>query len=324
MERSKASMLHVQIELTNNCNTNCIFCPREETPTTGYIEPRIFHKIVQRAIEHQEKFQTPVGIYLCGQGEPLMHPNIVDFIAYVSQYGLFSSIATNGFLLDSKLSKSLIDAGLKEISFSASGINDIYKKIHKFDFEIIKKNILSCLKYSKNKCNVIISIVKCEYNEESIDQIMEYWRHEGIKQFWTFDIMNRAGALDNYKSFIETDIQMEEAKQLFKDRNIMPMCFIPFMDVFFGWDGMYYMCSNDFKKKFPLGSAETYSIADMRKIKIDSRSNSRCPCNNCDNDPINIIRSILLSIKNNEKGMTDLEAALEHAKKDSHLIYGDY
>ena len=193
--------MNIQIEPTNNCNTHCIFCPREKIPVTGYMEPKTFHTIVQRVKEFQEELPKPLKIYLCGLGEPLLHPNIIDFIAYASQHGIHSTITTNGFLLDSKLSKSLIDAGLNQISFSVSGINDIYKKIHKFDFKIIKKNILSFLKYSKDKCNVIITIVKCEYNKGSIDQLYTYWRDRGIEQFMTFELCNRGGAYDNRKSF---------------------------------------------------------------------------------------------------------------------------
>jgi MoaA/NifB/PqqE/SkfB family radical SAM enzyme len=317
-------MRNIQIELTNNCNTHCIFCPREKISSTGYMEPKIFHTIVKRVKEFQEELPKPLKIYLCGLGEPLLHPNIKDFITYAFQHGIASSIATNGFLLDSKLSKTLIDAGLSEIAFSVSGINDIYKKIHKLDFEIIKKNILSCLEYAENKCSVIITIIKCEYNKTSIDQIVEYWRNAGIKQFLIFEENNRGGAYDNHKSFINSNMQVEETKQLLKDRNIIPICFTPCWEVFIGWDGMYYICCNDFQKKYPLGSVETKSIADIRDISIHCYNKGLSICKSCDNDPFNIIRSILIDIKNNEKGMEDLEAALEHAKKDSHLIYGDY
>ena len=319
-------MQHVEVEITNHCNTHCIYCPRGKMPALGYMDPKIFPTIVQRVKEFEEQFQKPAGIYLCGHGEPLMHPNIIDFISFLSKNGIFSFMNTNGFLLDSKLSKSLINAGLNEIAFSVSGINDVYKKIHKFDFEIIEKNILSFLKYSKNKCNVIISIVKCEYNITSIDQIMEYWRHKGLgnHQFLIFEQTNRGGAHDNRKSFINSNMQMEETKQLLKDRNIILQCFAPFMDVSIGWDGLYYLCINDFQKEFPLGSVETKSFAELHSINVDYYNKGLSICKNCDTNPFNIIRSILIDIKNNEKGMSDLEAALEHAKSDSHLIYGDY
>jgi MoaA/NifB/PqqE/SkfB family radical SAM enzyme len=327
--------MHIHIEPTNNCNTHCIFCPREKTPTAGYMDQKIFHTIIQRAKEFQEQFKKLAGIYnigtnrryqvvLCGLGEPLLHPNIVDFISYVSQYGIKTTITTNGSLLNSKLSKSLIDAGLNEIIVSASGIDNIYKKIHKLDFEIIENNILSCLKYSKNKCNVYISITKCPYNKTSIDQIKEYWMHKGITQFLTFEENNRGGAYDNHKSYINGNIQVKETKQLLKDRNIIPICMAPFMEVFIGWDGMYYMCCNDFQKKYPLESVETKSFADMRDIKIDYYNRGLSICKSCDNNPFNIIRSILIDMKNKKKEISDLEAQLEHAKSDSHIIYGDY
>ena len=70
----------IDIELTNNCNALCAFCPRDKTPETGFMDFKTFKKAVERA----ENDHTPPIIHLCGLGEPLLHPDIIKFVKYLS------------------------------------------------------------------------------------------------------------------------------------------------------------------------------------------------------------------------------------------------
>ena len=66
----------VDIEVTNHCNTNCIFCPRQAIGKKGYMDFKTFKKAVDRLLEVKPLPATNI----CGLGEPLMHPEIVEFV----------------------------------------------------------------------------------------------------------------------------------------------------------------------------------------------------------------------------------------------------
>jgi len=317
--------MFIHIELTNNCNTNCVFCPREKILDTGYIEKSTFEKIIERVKEFQRRHPNePEKVNICGLGEPFLHPDIVDFISMLTKNKLFSSIASNGFLVNKEKSKKLIKSGLKEMFYSVSGIDELYSKIHKLDFNVVKDNILSFKKYAKNKCSVWILITKCEYNKSSIEELKNYWISQGIHKIVVWEENNRGGSYDNRKSLLAGDAFLDEAVILLKNRNIRPICFTPFFDVFIGWNGLYYMCCNDFEKKFPLGSVFEYSIEEMHEIKRKKYEKGLSICKKCDNDPVNLVRAILLKIESKEVSSLDIEPLLDHLKNDSLIIYGNY
>ena len=65
--------------------------------------------------------QSSGNIYyanLFHRGEPLLHPDIAYMISYAAKKGIKTGIHTNATLLDGKLGKDIIMAGLDSISFS--------------------------------------------------------------------------------------------------------------------------------------------------------------------------------------------------------------
>jgi len=58
-------------------------------------------------------------------GEPLLHPQIADMVAYVTERQVADrvEIVTNGMLLTHELSDKLIDAGLKRLRISVDGLS---------------------------------------------------------------------------------------------------------------------------------------------------------------------------------------------------------
>lgn len=101
----------IYIEITNVCNLSCSFCiGNVRTPRFMSIEE--FSYIIQ-----QTKFYTD-QIYLHVLGEPLIHPQLNEFLAVAHQFGMVVNITTNGTLL-SKTQKILLNApALRKVSVS--------------------------------------------------------------------------------------------------------------------------------------------------------------------------------------------------------------
>jgi sulfatase maturation enzyme AslB (radical SAM superfamily) len=69
-------------------------------------------------------------ITLSYAGEPLLHPDVLDYVKMLTDQGFYSRITTNGYLLTPSMSRSLIDVGLDWISVSMHAITpEVYKKI---------------------------------------------------------------------------------------------------------------------------------------------------------------------------------------------------
>lgn len=104
------------IEITTRCNLSCRFCMRTRTirrrkERPGDMPPELFARILER-LPHASR------ITFVGLGEPLLHPQIIDFIKMVKARGKRASLVTNGHVLDSEMSVDLIRAGLDAIVFS--------------------------------------------------------------------------------------------------------------------------------------------------------------------------------------------------------------
>ena len=123
---------HLDIESTGVCNLRCPFCatgtknwgPNER----GYMEMDLFKKIIDEGAA--EKL---FAIKLSFRGEPTLHQQLPEMVAYAKQQGILDVyFNTNGTLLTEKLAHRLIDAGLDRISISFEGIEkEPYEKSYR-------------------------------------------------------------------------------------------------------------------------------------------------------------------------------------------------
>lgn len=103
------------IEITTYCNLNCKFCARSRLKKANQHMPlNLFENILGL-------LPSIYKIVLVGLGEPLIHPQIVDFVKYAKSQQKQVGLVTNGMLLKPQLSKELLQAGLDSIAFSIDG-----------------------------------------------------------------------------------------------------------------------------------------------------------------------------------------------------------
>lgn len=112
---NKPSPVSVSINLTNKCNHHCIYCEIGQ----GYVKskkPLLVLKDLKWIIDEMNSSRIP--FLDLGGGEPLLFKNIFEVIAYAYEFGIKSSILTNGMLLPG-LSSDKIEI-LKECESSVS------------------------------------------------------------------------------------------------------------------------------------------------------------------------------------------------------------
>lgn len=84
------------LEITNICNLDCVFCPKNER-TKRRMSVEEFDSLTNK-LRGEVKF-----LYFHLMGEPMLHPNLGDFIRMAKEKGFVPILTTNGTLLDRPL-----------------------------------------------------------------------------------------------------------------------------------------------------------------------------------------------------------------------------
>ncbi len=108
----------IYCEISGNCNLRCDFCPISESPR-GFMTKELFTRVVEQVKGRTDR------LFLHLMGEPLMHPELDDFLDICREADLSVHIVTNGVLLLKKL-ESLKSPIIKEVNISLQSVPSCY------------------------------------------------------------------------------------------------------------------------------------------------------------------------------------------------------
>jgi len=113
-EKVTGGPAHIHIETTNICNFKCVYCPQSI--------PDEHFKILGRGKMPFERYKQLIDkltseysierIILTRDGEPLVHPQLEDFVQYTTKKGIKTTIGSNGSLISPERAKRLLENGL--------------------------------------------------------------------------------------------------------------------------------------------------------------------------------------------------------------------
>ncbi|MBN1486188.1 MAG: radical SAM protein [Anaerolineae bacterium] len=121
--------IHLQIEPTDNCNLDCVFCARSKV-------------IKQPRVMSLEEFQgiidtiRPKKITLSGYGEPLINRALPEMISYAKAKGSAINTTSNGTLIRTQeKAETLVRSGLDLLDISIDAATpEIYQVSRRQDF----------------------------------------------------------------------------------------------------------------------------------------------------------------------------------------------
>ncbi|RLB68081.1 MAG: hypothetical protein DRH08_02005 [Deltaproteobacteria bacterium] len=127
-----AGPLDVLVDTTGRCNLNCVGCLTHSpllkgstggnrTTTPADIPFSTFTRLCDELSEYGECLVT-----LAGEGEPLLHPQLIEMLQYAKSCHLKTRINTNGTLITHQKAKELINSGLDELVFSLWAIDSAH------------------------------------------------------------------------------------------------------------------------------------------------------------------------------------------------------
>jgi len=187
------------IEITNECNLQCSFCPPTKREIQ-YMGEALFLNILNQ-LQGTTRY-----LYFHVKGEPLLHPNLIKYISLSHSLGFFVNITTNGTVIEANHNELLFAKGLRQVSFSLQSFENNPDKLHSylipiFNFakEAIKRDILIELRLwnlhtSKTIENLFMPLTPIKSYEVTL-QNMDIIEDKGISQ--NHDISQNKDTIQN-------------------------------------------------------------------------------------------------------------------------------
>lgn len=128
MERHGFIPREVHIQVSKRCNLQCVMCSWQTwQANTGLMEEAVFERILaecKRSGVHKIVFGN-------AQGEPFLHPRILEMIERVVAEGFWTMVSTNGTPLTPARIERLAASGIHNIQFSFAGYDrESYERIY--------------------------------------------------------------------------------------------------------------------------------------------------------------------------------------------------
>jgi len=238
------------LESTNICNLRCIMCPTGlglARRKKGMLDWDLFRQVVDEMAPHVS--MTTLHIW----GEPLLHPRIVDMIAYCSAHGLHAEISTNAVLLKPEVSQAILDAGLGAIYLCLDGTTaETYEQVRReATFEQTREHILKFVELRNRggyeKPRTKLQIIEIAPTAAQVQEFKSTWSIPGVDQI-------NVKAFDSWGDQI-TDVSALRAG----DKPQLPPrypCPNLWYHVHIYWDGTLVCCDRDYDAQYPLGNVK--------------------------------------------------------------------
>ncbi|MCC5929747.1 MAG: SPASM domain-containing protein [Cyclobacteriaceae bacterium] len=162
----------MSIEPTTACNLRCPQCPsglRSFSRPTGSLSMELYQKIIDENQQHLSY------LMLYFQGEPYIHPQFTDMIAYASARNIYTATSTNAHFLSEKNAEKTVLSGLNRLIISLDGTTqDVYEKYRvEGNLEKVKEGLRNLQKakekYRSRKPYTILQFVVFRHNEHQMD-----------------------------------------------------------------------------------------------------------------------------------------------------------
>lgn len=187
------------LEPTNACNLKCPMCPRDQSKReVGYLDMGLARKIIDEGKDY-----GPRNFVLHKDGEPLLHPEIVEIVRYIKKADPQNTayISTNGLLLTEEMGKEFIEIGLDQLHISIGAAKDkTYSKVRGASLVKVEENVKRFLEVKRQKRVgkpvVTLQIIKMEETINEIDLFIKKWRPYNV-EFSVPDFLTWGGVEDN-------------------------------------------------------------------------------------------------------------------------------
>lgn len=243
--------LFLEVESTYACNYRCPNCPRtaiSHEGMSGSLSRELFDKLYAEAAQ----YRLPSITYSHG-GEPLMRKDLAELIARAREAGIVDRMFhTNGFLLDYRRSRELIESGLTKINISLDAASpETYDRVRPGgDYRTVVENVENFLRAKKESGKsyprVRVSFVVSEENRHEQAKFYELWKDK-------VNVISFQKLYDFTKSHSEEAPVQDCSGMKYRCSQLTQLLTV-------NCNGDIYICEHDYNKKYVLGNLATHTI----------------------------------------------------------------
>ncbi len=295
--------ISAHIDVASLCNFRCSFCFQADTAgmkavglKRGFMPLQLFKKIVDDLKEFPEKVKK---IKIGNHGEPTLHPDLPEMIAYAreAQVSEIIELFTNGSKLTPELNNGLIQSGLQRVNVSLEGLSDErYKAVagKKIDFQSIVNGVKNLYSNKSEQLKIYVKIADHAHAlKEDSSEVFILTEEERNFFFKTFsDICDEIFIEKVVPQWAETQIEKQNELQSTgmygqKIKTDKDVCPFTFMYLHFNCDGTVSPCTLDWPRKVVIGNTNIESVKDiwfgkkMRQLQLAMLMGKRNRINFC-------------------------------------------
>jgi radical SAM protein with 4Fe4S-binding SPASM domain len=261
--------IHIDLELCFNCNLKCTMCffsqSAEEIAKWGDRSKKISMEQAKKILD-EAKASGAVSVGLNVNNEPLLTRWLPELIKYARDIGYLDVMFnTNGYLLDEKVSKALVESGLTRIMISLDAMTeDVYQQIRVgSDFNRVVSNIEGLLRQREELSSLLplvrVSFVKMSINEHQLDKFVEHWSQKvdfvSIQEYENYF----SGEDKETKEALKADGAREQVDEF--------VCGQPWARAVIRHDGIVLPCCSAHGNDLPMGNIFETKLQDIWNSK---------------------------------------------------------
>jgi len=185
--RAKRIPKFITLELTNLCQLKCKGCySDQDTYPKGFMKPEFFRSVIDRAADEGLQDKTIIVPY--ANGEPLLHPKLLELLRYTTAKGFKTYVTTNGMIKDIELFRFMLTQPLYyQTIFSLDGLwnrgnvplarpGSVETRIRDTIESFLKMKLLY-----KSSLDVFVKMVERGQDFAEQEAYIDYWlRQEGL------------------------------------------------------------------------------------------------------------------------------------------------
>ena len=277
----------IYIDITNHCNLSCRLCPNnkpEYVTAKGFMKKELYKKILDKFAPHAQRLS------LHNWGEPLLHPDLIEFIKYALTFDIDLKFSTNLTLLTPDLAEQLILSGLPGLTVSIHACSkENYKRYTTKDyFDRAIENLSMLVKIKKELNSLTPDItwlfVVNRYNEEEIESAYKLSKKIGVDYFVTIPVrtmmheeifLSNEQKIKKYGEWIPKNKIFDQYTQC-KKFDVNKICYWPWERIVFDWRGGVYPCCLLYEDKYYITSLDEYPIDEIWNSKPFIEARKAC------------------------------------------------
>ncbi len=288
--------LSLSIEPTNFCNLRCPQCPsglKTLSRSRGYMDSELYKKLIDEVSEET------IYLMLYFQGEPFMHSELVRFIIYAHEKGMYVMTSTNAHFINADNAEAIVKSGLDKLIISMDGVTDDVYRIYRQGGDIEKvKNAVKSIAFEKERQRKKTPIVELQYlvlshNEHQMAEAKYLKKALGadkltFKTAQIYDVNANSTLLPKQKAYSRYKLNKAGQYEL-KNRKQFG-CYKMWQSAVITWKGDVVPCCYDKDALHDMGNIRERSLKDIWKSEkyktfrntVLSKRTDIEMCNMCD------------------------------------------